>query len=631
MPARPDRVRWPLRWVTLVGSLIALAALSTSALLASGAVGGASHERAWQQRIAARTAALSSLETSIDSAPITRTAACAKTVGVLGQGRSCRTTDGMWLVPRRSGAPIATHGPDIVAAAPRSARAGGFGTTSAVICSAPSQTRYVALAYLLPADFAAGAASGAHGDRFTDVAPQLRQSLLDAATLVDARAGELAPGTHRRMRVLCDDDGQPRVERIVLPHTSAEYRASSGGFGLMLEDLERAGHLPAYAAYASERLPAVKRLLGYYDAEFVDGYAGQATMYRRASLLTQGVRASDPLISRTVRNINNNPPSASFAVQYGTNLAGVPDPPLYTSLLHELSHTMGAVQNEPPTSSDGGHCTDGLDLMCYDDGGPTGTYVDTACADPAPPAVPEDERFDCNGDTYFHPAPPAGSPLTDPTTWQLGLPANQTLSTTASAPIRPPAVTQLRAPGVAAATRRTMRWAPVAGARGYEIGWRTGSAEWQYAVVARPPWEPMLRGGLRYELVVGAIGADGVLGPRAARTLTTGVRDDTPPSIPGGVQVVSVARTSARLSFELAADNVRVTRYVVERLQGGRWVRHVLLAPPSGADVAAGDEVTSPPILRLAAGARTRLRMRALDARGNASAPSRSVLVVTRR
>ncbi len=89
---------------------------------------------------------------------------------------------------------------------------------------------------------------------------------------------------------------------------------------------------------------------------------------------------------------------------------------------HELSHTLGAVGNTAPNSSyrTGGqaHCTDGIDLMCYDDGGGTPRAV---CDDVFPPML------DCNKDDYFNPNPPSGSYLA--THWNTA--SNKFLATTA--------------------------------------------------------------------------------------------------------------------------------------------------------------------------------------------------------
>ncbi|MDX1611394.1 MAG: hypothetical protein R3185_03430, partial [Candidatus Thermoplasmatota archaeon] len=79
-------------------------------------------------------------------------------------------------------------------------------------------------------------------------------------------------------------------------------------------------------------------------------------------------------------------------------------------MLHELGHTMGAVQNSAPHSTGGLHCTDGRDIMCYNDGGPHGgAYTTSACATMV---------FDCGKDDYFHARPAPGSYLS--THWNLG-------------------------------------------------------------------------------------------------------------------------------------------------------------------------------------------------------------------
>jgi hypothetical protein len=622
---RPHRRRIGARGTTLGACAVLLAAcVSSSVLLAGGATGRTSRTAAQQQRITAQVAAGASLARAASHAPRARRGGCPKTVDVPGQGPSCRTTDGLYLVPQRTGAPLYTHGPDIVAATARTGGSGGFGSRDSIVCAPASRTRHVVLLYLLPSDFASGQGD-VHGDRSLEVVPQLRQAIYDASARIDARAGELAQGARRRLRVLCDDDGQASVERVVLPRTAATYRNDANGFSLIGDDLETMGYLPDYDGYADAHVPAVRRVLGYYDADFNPGYAGQGTLFRRSSLLRQGMPARDPLISRTVRNINNNPPSASIAIQYGTSYAGVPDPPLYTSLLHELSHTMGAVQDEPPTSSDAGHCIDGLDIMCYADTA-SSTYAETACPDVAAPQTPDDERYDCNGDTYFNPSPPTGSPLRDPTTWQLGLPANETLAI--SAATAPAGVGAVAVAG--RGTRITVRWAAVAGATGYEVAARRPGGPWSYTYVTRPAAAPSLAPSSTYELHVGAVGRDLVLGPRALARATTG-RDTSAPSRPTGVRFASSTRTSVRLRFVVAADNVRATRYRVERRVGRRWAILRWFAAPPARIAKVGQVVTSPGITGLRAGTRTTLRLRAVDARGNVSLPSRAFVVSTRR
>lgn len=90
------------------------------------------------------------------------------------------------------------------------------------------------------------------------------------------------------------------------------------------------------------------------------------------------------------------------------------------TLMHEAGHTLGAVQQHWNFASTGaGHCVDGDDIMCYNDGGPTsGAYSSNACPD-AQFSQPGTFPFDCGYNTYFKTVPgPAGSWLN--TFWNVG-------------------------------------------------------------------------------------------------------------------------------------------------------------------------------------------------------------------
>jgi hypothetical protein len=131
--------------------------------------------------------------------------------------------------------------------------------------------------------------------------------------------------------------------------------------------------------------------------------------------------------STGLNNQNNN--GAMYAMAYLTN---VDVDWLYDTVLHEIGHTMGAVQHSAPHSTAGWHCWDGLDTMCYDDDSARSErYTYTAC--PAryygdgpvsvgallpPPALgtgteaalvfqmPHSyDAFDCGRDGYFNPHP----------------------------------------------------------------------------------------------------------------------------------------------------------------------------------------------------------------------------------
>jgi hypothetical protein len=123
--------------------------------------------------------------------------------------------------------------------------------------------------------------------------------------------------------------------------------------------------------------------------------------------------------SLSENNINNNPPGAGagYAVTYGGPSATSASANCWntTTAMHENAHNQGAVQDSASNSTGFGHCVDGTDVMCYDDGGPNGaSFSELVCAD---------EVFDCNNDDYFDVAPAPGSYLD--TRWNLGSPLNR--------------------------------------------------------------------------------------------------------------------------------------------------------------------------------------------------------------
>lgn len=73
---------------------------------------------------------------------------------------------------------------------------------------------------------------------------------------------------------------------------------------------------------------------------------------------------------------------------------------------HELMHNLGGVQASAPHATNGSHCTDNADRMCYNDGKlKAGQAMLTLCAS-------TQERFlDCNHDDYYSTSPKAGSYL----------------------------------------------------------------------------------------------------------------------------------------------------------------------------------------------------------------------------
>jgi hypothetical protein len=79
-------------------------------------------------------------------------------------------------------------------------------------------------------------------------------------------------------------------------------------------------------------------------------------------------------------------------------------------MLHEITHTLGAVQDTAPHASGASHCWDEHDVMCYDDAGPYfrdgggNGDLQTLCNQTL-------QAYDCDEDDYFNYSPPAGSYL----------------------------------------------------------------------------------------------------------------------------------------------------------------------------------------------------------------------------
>lgn len=88
-----------------------------------------------------------------------------------------------------------------------------------------------------------------------------------------------------------------------------------------------------------------------------------------------------------VENANNNTHPMYASVWRQCWSGGAP--------LHEVTHMMGGVQSSAPSSTGAAHCNDGLDVMCYADGGPRSQQR----------RVCRDVRYDCNGNDYFDPTP----------------------------------------------------------------------------------------------------------------------------------------------------------------------------------------------------------------------------------
>jgi len=231
--------------------------------------------------------------------------------------------------------------------------------------------------------------------RAADKPNRYSSRLTDIRTIVKQINGKLrdeASEFNRRvdLRVLCSR-GDPVVTHVELPTPFAQT-----DFATIVGDLRAAGYASLLAKYWI-----------WFDGKPPNaGAAGVGTVL--------------PDDRPTPENPNNL--GSHYAVAFGQSStqggAGV--------WMHEIGHTMGAVQGYSSPNGSGGsngqgggmHCNDGLDIMCYPDGGALSNYRSTTCRDAL--------HFDCNHNDYFNPNPKKGSYLA--THWNLGSPFNRFVS-----------------------------------------------------------------------------------------------------------------------------------------------------------------------------------------------------------
>ncbi len=100
------------------------------------------------------------------------------------------------------------------------------------------------------------------------------------------------------------------------------------------------------------------------------------------------------------KNKNNNGPDYAVVACWSSKKYDTPG-----VIVHEASHTIGAVQLSAPHSTGYWHCFDGNDIMCYKDN-PNGQETQHVCS-----ADEDYDRLDCNKDDYFHTHPEQGNYL----------------------------------------------------------------------------------------------------------------------------------------------------------------------------------------------------------------------------
>jgi hypothetical protein len=187
---------------------------------------------------------------------------------------------------------------------------------------------------------------------------------------------------------------------------------------------------PGYVDIQVVHLPGTR---SYYAGDFdriasdVDARLGTADGPRNVVILADGLSNDSYLFGLGQRYRDDDPGPGNLhnlgglhAILFppvGYDPAVAPGDEFYPGfwpegMLHEITHTLGAVQDSAPNTSLGGHCTDGSDVMCYDDGGPnSGSYSATVCSLLSGTQAGMTQTYDCNNDDYFDPDPLVGSYL----------------------------------------------------------------------------------------------------------------------------------------------------------------------------------------------------------------------------
>lgn len=216
-------------------------------------------------------------------------------------------------------------------------------------------------------------------DRFATMATPIQQWTKAAAAYVEWNSDKsvrLDRGSSCGLRNL-------DIQSVTLPGDAARYRAD-----------------PYAVQDVRSLLPTVR---GRYYLVYADVGAPDLTAF--AEILADDRRAADNLNNGWTASGQDRSALAFYVSGATANFfPSDQTPERYESVvLHELLHTLGAVQSSAPHFSGGSHCYQLSDVMCYTPrDGTTGEY-----ANDCPQGVP----LDCGQDDYFNPSPPAGSYL----------------------------------------------------------------------------------------------------------------------------------------------------------------------------------------------------------------------------
>jgi hypothetical protein len=218
-------------------------------------------------------------------------------------------------------------------------------------------------------------------------------------------------GGIRHVRFVTDSQCRPVIQRTTLSSAAVD------DFADHLDELEDRGFARTdrkYLIWVDTATPTYCGIALTYD----DFVANQ----------TPGVNAN-----------NGNPDYALSAGRIDTPCWGQQNMIEAHELLHMLGGVLGfsSASQAPPHATNGSHCTDESDRLCYADGVPSGVFKPdgsrTSLTFPCP--ATHEALLDCGNDDYFHTSPPAGSWLathwnTANSAWLARAPAAGTTTST---------------------------------------------------------------------------------------------------------------------------------------------------------------------------------------------------------
>ncbi|MCW2920439.1 MAG: hypothetical protein JWL76_313 [Thermoleophilia bacterium] len=527
--------------------LVAVAALAIPATAAAHSAGlGIGDSPVDEAAAASQTGELSEALASLPRE--TAQGACLSTEHVEGLGDACRTDEGEFRIALANGLTVTTHGTDApratdsrAAAAPHlpdSQTALNGATVADVECTSAPGDRRVELIYARPSD---------KPDRSAALAPSMRDALYKASAFVDAEAQAIDDTQGRRVRVACSG-GVPLIHTAVVRASGT----AGGDYSDIVDDLVAQG-FPAPAWNST----STRRFMVFYDDDSANGAAGIGGMW------LDDVPGPD--------NLNNL--GGRYAVEFDWAASHLPH---WDVFLHEMSHNMGAVADGAPDSSQAGHCIDGLDVMCYADGGSGGAYTTSSCAV---------ERYDCGSDSYFNPTPAPGSWLA--THWNLASASNQWLvprdlgwDDGGTPDATPPTLPGTPTPSAITTSAITVSWAASTDLRS-SVRYRVlvdrfVSGAWQLDSTWTPITQPTLTvtsltSAATYRFRVSAYDQAGNFTTEVAAQATTVAG---PPIAPASIGLTIVDEDSLSVAWPAASAPAGVRGYEVERQRGAdAWVR----------------------------------------------------------